>query len=79
MLVCCVICRGNYAFPDTSWYELLCSISNQESPPEACLLTYTVRLARPVTKIRPPAGTPHASGAKPGYRCETRAYKLGFI
>ena len=38
-----------------------------------------VRLAHPITKIRLPPGTLHASGAKPGSRCEARAYKHGFI
>ena len=37
---------------------------------------YTVRLAHPVTKIHLPPGTPYASGAKPGSRCEARVYPV---
>ena len=40
------------------------------------MMCTTVRLAHPVTKIRLPPGTPHASGAKPGSRCEVRAYSV---
>ena len=32
MLFCSAIYRGNYAFPDTRWYNISCSISCQESP-----------------------------------------------
>ena len=39
MLFCSAIYRGNYAFPDRRWYELLCTISSQESPPEVCRWT----------------------------------------
>ena len=33
------ICHGNYAFSDIRWYELSCSISSRESPPETCRWT----------------------------------------
>ena len=36
MMFYSTIYRGNYAYPNTRWYECLWSISSQESPPEAC-------------------------------------------
>ena len=39
MLFCSDIYRGNYALPDTWWYECLRFISSQESPPEVCRWT----------------------------------------
>ena len=40
------------------------------------VLVSAVHLAHPVTKIRLPPRTPYASSAKPGSRCEARAYSV---
>ena len=41
-----------------------------------CKKNSTVRLAHPVTMICLLPGTPHASGAKLGSRCEASAYSV---